>query len=352
MSRKALFTVAKIALAVGLLWWVVQKAGFAEVKDRLAGIHLGTWLLGLATIFLGTCIAIVRWHMLMRSVGLDSRAWPAFRIGWIGVFFNNVLPGLTGGDLAKALYITREHPKQRTDAVISVIVDRIVGIVALALIAAVVIPFDFDRYRQVALGIYGFLGAAAIGSVLVLSRRVKARLRGLMERFGRKGGSDGNSLLSKIDRAVSIYRHRGRMLCTALAMSFAVHMLLIVGISFFADALAHGALSPGELHGETAQQREAELAALGSLGLRVHCSLIPIIMIISSLPIAPAGIGVGEAAFVYFYGLVGVAQSEATALSLTYRFTTIVISLFGGLLLLTGRRDELAPVPDDSEADA
>lgn len=348
MSRKALFTVAKIALAVGLLWWVVQKAGFAEVKDRLAGIHLGTWLLGLTTIFLGTCISILRWHMLMRSVGLDSRPWPAFRIGWIGVFFNNVLPGLTGGDLAKAIYITREHPKQRTDAVISVIVDRIIGIVALALIAAVVIPFDFDRYRQVALGIYGFLGAAALGSVLVLSRRVKARVRGLLDRSGRKGG-DGTGLLSKIDRAVSIYRHRARMLCTALLMSFAVHMLLILGISFFADALSHGAITPADLHGGTAQQREAELAALGSLGLRVHCSLIPIIMIISSLPIAPAGIGVGEVAFAHFYGLVGVAQSEATALSLTYRFTTIVISLFGGLLLLTGRRDELATVQADSE---
>jgi glycosyltransferase 2 family protein len=345
VSRKTLLTLLKIAFAAALLWYVVQRAGFAEVKDRLASIHVGTWLLGLTTIFLGTCISIVRWHLLMRSVGLDSRAWPAFRIGWIGVFFNNVLPGLTGGDLAKAIYITREHPKQRTDAVISVIVDRLVGIVALALIAAVVIPFDFERYRQVALGIYGFLGATAIGSVLVLSRRVKSRLRGLL---GREGG-DGNSLIAKMDRAVSIYRHRGRMLCGALLMSFAVHLLLIVGISFFASALSHGSVSATDLHGESVEQREHELAALGSLGLRVHCSLIPIIMIISSLPIAPAGIGVGEVAFVHFYGLVGVAQSEATALSLTYRFTTIVISLFGGFLLLTGRRDELAPVPADSE---
>ena len=79
MSRKALFTVVKIALAVGLLWFVVQKAGFDQVKDRLASIHVGTWLLGLTTIFAGTCISILRWHMLMRSVGLDSRAWPAFQ---------------------------------------------------------------------------------------------------------------------------------------------------------------------------------------------------------------------------------------------------------------------------------
>ena len=348
MSRKALVNLAKILFAGGLLWFVISRAGLDQVKDRLAAIHLGTWLLGLSVIFIGSCISIVRWHLLMRSVGLDSRLWATFRIGWIGIFFNNVVPGLTGGDLVKAIYITREHPTQRTDAVISVIVDRIVGIVALALIAAVVIPFDFARYHSVALGIYGFLAAAGLGTVLVLSRRVKARLRGLLERFGR-GGGDGTGLLSKIDRAVSMYRDRLGMLTLALGMSFVVHMLLISGIWFFADALSHGNAAPAPVPGETVEQRQHELAALGDVGLATHCSMIPIIMIISSLPIAPAGIGVGEAAFVYFYGTVGVAQSEATALSLTYRFTTIVISLFGGVLLLFDRRRALRDAPAGSQ---
>ena len=350
MSRKALFNLLKILFAGGLLWFVISRAGLDQVKEQLAAIHLGTWLLGLTVIFLGSCISIVRWHLLMRSVGLDSQLWRTFRIGWIGIFFNNVVPGLTGGDLVKAIYITREHPTQRTDAVISVIVDRIVGIVALALIAAVVIPFDFARYHSVALGIYGFLGAAALGTVLVLSRRVKARVRGLLERFGR-GGGDGTGLLSKIDRAVSMYRDRLGMLTLALGMSFVVHMLLITGIWFFADALSHGG-APAPVPGETVEQRQEELAALGSVGLATHCSMIPIIMIISSLPIAPAGIGVGEAAFVYFYGTVGVAQSEATALSLTYRFTTIVISLFGGVLLLFDRRRALRDAPAGSQTAA
>ncbi len=347
MSRKALFNLLKVVVAAGLLWFVISQAGFNEVKERLAGIHLGTWLLGLSLLFLGSCISIFRWHMLMRSVGLDSQAFSAFRIGWIGVFFNNVVPGLTGGDLVKAIYITREHPKQRTDAVISVIVDRLVGIVALALIAAVVIPFDFERYRQVAFAIYGFLGVAAVGAALALSRRVKARLRLVLEKAGRKGGED--SLLGKLDRAISMYRDRIGMLGVALLMSFVVHLLLIVGVWFFGDALAPGGVSAQALDGQTLHERQRELAVLGGLGIDVYCSLIPIIMIISSLPIAPAGIGVGETAFMYFFGTVGVAQADSTALSLTYRFTTIVISLFGGLLLLLDRRRVLTDVPAGSQ---
>ena len=344
MSRKALFNLLKVAVAVGLLWFVIEQAGFQEVKERLAGIHVGTWMLGLTLIFAGTCLAILRWHMLMRSVGLDSQAWPAFRIGWIGVFFNNVVPGLTGGDLVKAIYITREHPKQRTDAVISVIVDRIVGIVALALIAAVVIPFDFERYRNVALAIYGFLAAAAVGAALVLSRRVKARVRQVLEKAGRKSSGE-DTLLGKVDRAVSMYRDRLGMLAVALGMSFAVHMSLIVGVWFFGDALATGSAGPAGVD----PSRAHELAVLGGLDIDTYCSLIPIIMIISSLPIAPAGIGVGETAFMYFFGTVGVAQADATALSLTYRFTTIVISLFGGVLLMLDRKRVLSDVPAGSQ---
>ena len=227
MTRSTLLTIAKIAVAAVLIWWVLSLAGgWHNVTASMQNIRLDIWVLGTTCLFLATCLSIVRWFMLMRSVGVETTLWTIFRLGWIGVFFNNVLPGLTGGDLAKAVYATRDHPNQRTDAVISVIVDRVIGIVALALIAAVVIPFDLQRYGQVAALIYGFLAAAALGALLTLSRRVKSRLRAsstvasllafargiaaalrrLTEKLGRKPKPAGpsDSLLSKIDRAVSI----------------------------------------------------------------------------------------------------------------------------------------------------
>ncbi|HZL99647.1 MAG TPA: lysylphosphatidylglycerol synthase transmembrane domain-containing protein, partial [Planctomycetota bacterium] len=178
MKRSTLVAILKLGLAAVLIWWVLSLAGgWQNVSASLANIRFEIWVLGCLCLLAATCLSIVRWFMLMRSVGVETTAWTVFRLGWIGVFFNNVLPGLTGGDLAKAVYATRDHPNQRTDAVISVIVDRVIGIVALALIAAVVIPFDLSRYGQVALLIYGFLAAAALGALVTLSRRVKARLR-------------------------------------------------------------------------------------------------------------------------------------------------------------------------------
>ncbi len=343
MKRSVLVNLIKIAFAALLVWWVLREAGgWERVRDSLKDIDLGVWLIATGALFLGSCISIARWFLLMRSVGLDTTFWAVFRLGWIGVFFNNVVPGLTGGDLIKAFYVTREHPRQRADAVISVVVDRLVGIVALALIAAVVIPFDLTRYAQVAIGIYGFLAAAAVGTALALSRRFKARVRAFLEQRGRERREGGPGLVGKIDRAVNMYRDRLGVLAVALAMSIVVHLLLIVAMWYFAEALLTGGRASGT---SLDPDLLLQLATLGDLGLDVHASLIPIIMIISSLPIAPAGWGVGEYAFTHFFGQVGVGKAAATALSLVFRLTNTLLSLLGGVFLALDRRRVIEELP-------
>jgi hypothetical protein len=278
----------------------------------------------------------------MRSVGLNATMWSAMRLGFIGVFFNNVVPGLTGGDLVKAFYVTREHPQQRTDAIISVIVDRIIGIVALALIAAVIIPFDLERYGQVALLIYGFLGVTAVGAAVVLSRRIKARLKRFMAALRRKPREEGSTtLFGKMDRAVSMYRDRMGTVVVALLMSVVVHMLLIVGLWTFGNALTQEPVAPQGV----VDTAVAGMRPLGDLGIDVYCSVVPVIMMISSIPIAPAGWGVGETAFQYFFKTVNVAEADSVALSFTYRLTATLISLLGGLFLVFDRKKVMQDLP-------
>lgn len=341
MTRQALFNVAKIAFALGLIAFVVHQAGPQTILQTLRNIDGGRWSAGLAIMFVAFSASIVRWFLLMRSVGLDTTFWQAYRLGFIGVFFNNVVPGLTGGDLVKAFYVARDHKEQRTHAVLTVIVDRAVGIVALALIGAVVIVFDLERFGQLALGLYGFLALVVLGATLVLSRRAKQRLRELV---GPSRATDAASppsgrarvrqALRRVDEAVTIYRARPGMLVVALAMSIVVHMLIIVSVWTFAKAIAVGGLESVPAGSSDA----LALAGLRDLSLAVHCSLIPIAQIVAALPIAPAGWGVGEVAFVYCFGLVGVGQALATTLSLVFRITQTLISLFGGVFLLADKK--------------
>ena len=351
MSKGLVFNLAKIALAATLLWYVVNAAGGVEsIVAALSRIEREGWLIGLGLVLTANVLAMLRWHMLMKTAGLKSTPWLALRLGFLGVFFNNVVPGLTGGDLVKAVYVTRENPQQRSAAVVSVIVDRILGIVALAAIAAVVIPFDFERYGQAALGIYGFLGAAAIGGVFGVSRRAKAKLKGVLLRLGLSEKTPGASALAKLDQAVSTYRDRVGVVMVALVMSATVHMLIIVALLVFGQALSSGQL---ETLDPQQTERAAELHAFHDLGLDVYTSIVPIIMIISALPIAPAGWGVGEEAFKHFFELVGIVALDATALSLTYRLTAMLVSLLGGVFFVMDRKRvlEAASGDDDDPAD-
>jgi uncharacterized protein (TIRG00374 family) len=370
MNRSHVFTILKLALAALLIWYVIDKAGWENIRSSLANIDRTGWLIGLGLVILANCLSMYRWHLLMRSVGLNSSFFLALRLGFIGVFFSNIVPGLTGGDVVKAVYVTRENPGQRASAVMSVAVDRIIGIVALALIAAVVIPFDLERYGEAALGIYGFLGAAGFGAVCVLSRRAKSTLKKVFGALGRNRNGNGKKpgVLAKLEQAASIYRERLGMVALALGMSCVVHLLIITALFVLGTALADGgqlALESGlsgvsgSVTGDASgvegadlfrMDAAAQIEVFRNVTYGSYCSVVPIIMIISALPVAPAGWGVGEMMFVYFFQTVmhhGGAGAElaqaaadrwASALSLTYRFTVLLVSLIGGLFLAVDRK--------------
>ena len=357
MKRQRLIKLLKLLFAAGLTAFVIHKAGVDKIAAALSDIDLAGWVIGSGLVLTANCLAMVRWHLLMHSVGLNTTTGTALRLGFIGVFFNNLVPGLTGGDLVRAIYVARENPNQRASAAISVAVDRIIGIVALAIIAAVVIPLNFDRYGEAAIGIYGFLAVAGLGAVIALSRRAKTVIGALISRRGGDDSPDGKVIgtLRKCDQAVSMYRDRLGSVFVALIMSFAVHLLIIFALYLFAHAIASGGLAKLEeapaavtLGAEPAaleQQAEA-LRNLQSVSLTAYCSIVPIIMIGSAVPVAPAGWGVGEVLFAHFFKTVNVQESLAVALSFTYRITVLLVSLIGGVMLILDRRRVLEATSD------
>jgi len=76
----------------------------------------------------------VRWRILLQAQRITLGIADAVRLVFIGLFFNNIMLGSTGGDVAKAYYITRKTDR-KVEGALTVFVDRLVGIVALALIA-------------------------------------------------------------------------------------------------------------------------------------------------------------------------------------------------------------------------
>ena len=163
--------------------------------------------------------AILRWQLLLRTQGLIVTYWRAFKLTFIGFFFNNVLPGLTGGDIVKAVMIAQDHPEERPAAVGTVIVDRVLGLLVLALMSAGVLAFTYDRYPEAAIAVFGFLGAASVGLTVLLSRRVRSAIK--LDQLAKK--LPGASIMKKLDRALFLYRSQKKTMLQASLLSIVSH---------------------------------------------------------------------------------------------------------------------------------
>ena len=261
--------------------------------------------IALLMLFAGGMVAVYRWHLLLKAVDLGIPFSRTFSLTFIGTFFNNVMPGLTGGDLVKAYYIARDHSNRKTEAIITVLLDRVLGLTGLAVVAAIVIPFDLERYGEVAPWIYGLLAAEVIFGCLFFSRRLRKGLGidALLSKLPLQ------EFVTKIDQAVFLYRYRLRMLGVTLLLSMLVHVIIVSAIGVIGLGLGL------------------------DLSFQSYYAVIPIGLIASALPISPSGIGIGEATLVYFLGTVGVTVSGALSLAFLYRFAQLCISLIGGICL-------------------
>lgn len=310
--------------------WEQVKAGDqgdGTVRAAVPGLftiwrNIDPWLFSLGALcyFVTVLIASTRWWWLLRVNQMPVSWSQTLRFTWIGIFFNNVVPGQTGGDLIKALYIMKRCPGQRVPALVSVIVDRVLGLASLAILAAVVVLFAFEQYRGMALAIWGvMLGVALLGTV-AFSRRLRqlVRLKHLLEKLPPRVAN----VLKLVDQAVFFYRGHRAVIVWSLLTGIVNHIGSVASVVLMGYALGTG------------------------LPTFDYYVIVPVISIISAAPIAPNGWGLGDWLFqkffadfgaVYLAGVPNAAQVMGTrgfALSVLYRLHLTLWSLLGGILVL------------------
>src|SRR5205823_14676338 len=82
-------------------------------------------------------ITILRWNLLIGALGLSFSVRETLRAGFLGYLANLMPFGLVAGDSLKAVMLIHRNPGRKTEAVATVIVDRVLGLFALLLLAAV-----------------------------------------------------------------------------------------------------------------------------------------------------------------------------------------------------------------------
>jgi uncharacterized protein (TIRG00374 family) len=255
-----------------------------------------------------TTVTISRWWYLLRTVGIPVRWLEALRLTYIGFFFNSAVPGLTGGDVVKAFYAARQSPGARVRAFMSVFIDRVIGLFALGLLAGgmLLTRFGDGRLTAPAVIVFLFLGISAGFGAVFLSRRLRRLLR--IETLIRK--LPFSHLLTEVDRAVVVYRDHPRAVLLSIGLSLVNH-------------ICFAALAVGMGH------------ALGiQAAVHHYLILVPVCMMMASIPALPGGWGVREIAFAGFFSLIGVPGAKAVALSVLLGLSQLGWSLLGGVFFL------------------
>jgi glycosyltransferase 2 family protein len=283
-------------------------------------VDLLLFALGAACYFVTALIAGARWWWLLRVNGTDVSLWETLRYTWIGIFFNNVVPGATGGDVVKALYIMKRCPGHRVQVLVSVIVDRVLGLGSLALLGAIVVLFALDRFGDIALAIWGVIVCVGLLGLVAFSKRLRSlvRLTWLLERLPQRL----SHVLRLVDQAVFFYRGHKWVIAASLIAGVGNHVLAVGSVVFIGKALGVG------------------------MPTFEYFVLVPVINIVTALPIGPNGWGVGEAVYGWLFGRYGAVHlggglgavemmtTRGVALSVLYRLHTMLWSLLGGVFML------------------
>lgn len=334
-KRYFAFTVLKIVLPLAILAWLV--ASLDRDQLRQLGERSIRWPLlgcGFALALFSVCATFVRWYLLVRALGLPFRLADAFRLSFVGYLLNFVAFGSVGGDLFKAVFLAREQPGRRTEAVATVFLDRAVGLYSLLIVASAAILLGDQTVWEADLQVIcnltlaaTVIGTAAV-TVILLPGWDRSSLMKAMYRLPRVGTS-----VHRLAKALDVYRGKRGTLAWIAGLSLVVHIV-------FATALYLAAAAIFPQHPTLVE----------------HFMIVPLSLVAGALPLAPAGLGTFEAAMKILYRVVP-AQSggDGFLVALVFRLITILIAAIGVGYYWTRRRevgDLLREAEQEDEADA
>ena len=312
VNRSTLLTLVKYGASIGILVWLFS-ANRDQFNDFLVAEKQLYWLpLACLTILLAFGFSYIRWQQLANAIGMDLSLIDATRLGFIGSFFNVVAFGVVGGDSLRAFYAARHCPGRVPEAILSVFIDRFIGLMVMftfAAVGAILVrsyaqhePLnDAETALQYACHVAGIVAIIGWGGLLTfvffpgISRNPLVRW---FERLPKVG-----PLIEQGVKAAALFSQNKLVIAKAAALSLGTNLLFAVTIFLVACAV-----SPN--HPELIQ----------------HLVIAPISMVANSLPL-PGGVGGMEAALSSMYE--GYGADNGLIVALGYRLCILLVSLIG-----------------------
>ena len=332
MSRQKLLNAFKLALAAAILGYLLYKLHRQDGFERLVSQpkHWPALATAQVLVIAGFSLSFVRWFLLVRGLRLPFALGDAFRLGSLGVLLNQVSPGSIGGDVVKAVFIAREQPARRPEAVATVVIDRVVGLYAMMLVTSVGLVLaeltgEPNKYvRSLQAIVWGGALAGTVGMVVVLSGYFS---HPALKRFAMRVPLVSGALMRVIEALESYQTHRTSVVA-AVGLASLTHTLLIVALWLCALGLPIEAPT-----------------------FVANCWIVPTALAIGAIPGLPGGLGQRELAIEALYLSAGAPAGDGTMVALAFRAMVYVLTCVGGIYYFSAKK-QFDQLLSEAERDA
>jgi len=316
----------RFIVAGAALYLAFRGENFTEVIDILLGLNLWIFAVAIGFYVIAQLIFVARWSLLLRVQSIDIGFWPAVRLHFLGLFYNNCLPGAIGGDLPRAWYVTK-HTDKKLEAALSVFVDRAIGLTGMLIMAfgcywfipeesregGFNFSFELNFFRHLAeyKTVFIWLGAAFAAVIVLLVSNSRGRM--LLNRGFNIIRRHGVSILSKVRQSIRIYCHKWPAIVGALLLTFCCQGMTVMAMWLVASEIGI------------------------DVPVKYYFIFFPVSWLLGAVPISVGGLGIMEGWLKMMFMRVGTMSGKnALALALCQRLIFLIASLPGAIIHLMG----------------
>jgi glycosyltransferase 2 family protein len=329
-GRSWLSVAVKLAAAIALVAYLIKREHIAWEPLRASLVQWQLSIPAFILLFFTPFAQLWRWQSLLRARQLHLPTLEVFTFLMVSKFLNMALPGHIGGDVLRGVFISKRSselsaqensgPAAGPFAVVpSIFFDRMFGVVALLVfcllgtVGNVYHPllrweFVLPVSLMAALGLLAGFGLLWLAYVrpeppeLLMRLFAKIRLSGIF---------------SELYRGTHEYARDKKLIRKIALISFGSQSIILISLIMFGVALGM------------------------DVSLTEYLVLVPVGLMLTTIPITPASLGVGQVAFLALFRLAGSAQGAN--LFTLYMISQVLINLSGAVLLPMLRMPDNVP---------
>jgi len=308
MNKSKFKFLVKLLITIFFICLILTKVDLANILYTLLKINLWFILPIFIISFIMIEISCLKWQLFLSAskINLSIKYLTAYYL--IGYFFNNLLPSNIGGDLVRS-YLLGKDVNDQARTFSSVFLERLTGLIALLLVGIIAVIFNI-KLLQVKVLLFSFIIMSIILTGIVLFCFTERFGKIFLSFFDFKLLASFKPGFEKIYKSIYFFRNQRNVLIFSMIYSFGFHLMAIFNT----------------------------LVCCWSIGLYPKiidtAVIVPMIMLISVIPISVGSIGLWEGAFAYFFYMIGISPAESISVALILRGKNLILGLVGGSIFL------------------